>query len=258
LLDSLLQERKMGKVAVVSGASYGIGEHIAKQLANKGWEVALLARSLDKLRVVQHQIAQDNGVSLALQCDVTDRAAVKECMAKVEEAFGSVDVLVNNAAYVAPFHQFVDGDPAEWEKMVSVNVWGGLNLTRAVLPSMMKNQRGKIIFMSSRAGVSPTPGLAVHSGTKHMIEGVVGALRQEISGSGVSIGVVRPGGVATPGYDHATGVAQEGASLPTWIPSNSSSCLSASVVAENVVNMITMMDVADITDINIAANKQVK
>ena len=70
---------------------------------------------------------------------------------------------------------------------------------------MVENKAGKVIFISSRAGVSPSAGLAVHSGTKHMVEAVAKSLRQELKGSGVSVGVVRPGGVNTPGYAHATG-----------------------------------------------------
>jgi len=244
------------KIAVVSGASYGIGEQIAKQLAKKGWEVVLLARGLERLRQVQHEIAQDDGISLALQCDVTNPDAVKSCVEKIYEAFGGVDLLVNNAAYVAPFHQFAEGEVSEWEKMLSVNVWGALRLTRALLPDMIKQRSGKIIFMSSRAGIAPTPGLAVHSGTKHMIEGVAGALRQEVADSGVSVSVVRPGGVATPGYAHATGQRNEGENIPAWIPSSANQCLSPEVVASAVVNIVdTLERGGDIQEQNIVARK---
>ena len=81
---------------------------------------------------------------------------------------------------------------------------GALHMTHTFLPGMLSRSRGKVVFLSSRAGVVPSAGLAVHSGTKHMVEGVAGALRQELQGSGVTVGLVRPGGVATPGYDHCT------------------------------------------------------
>merc|ERR1711936_900810 len=97
------------------------------------------------------------------------------------------------------------GDMVEWERMVGVNVWGALNITRTFLPHMVTENKGKVIFISSKAGVNTSPGLTVHSGTKHMIEAVAKGIRQELSGTGVSVGVVRPGGVNTPGYQHATG-----------------------------------------------------
>jgi len=244
---------KMGKVAVVTGASYGIGKEIAKQLAKKGYEVALLARGLPKLREVQFEIAKENGVSLALQCDVSDKESVREAVLKVKEAYGNIDVLINNAAYVPPLHKFVEGEHSEWEKAIAVNVWGNLNMTREILPGMLENKHGKIIFMGSKAGISPTAMLAVHSGTKHMLEGLVGAIRQEIAGSGVSLSIVRPGGVATPGYDHAVNSSDGSNPKPNWIPSKASSCLDPEVVAAQVVNIVDLMDTADITDINIAA-----
>ena len=193
-------------VAFVTGASYGLGSHIAKQLAAAKWEVVLVARSREKLREVQAEIAQENGISLVLEADITDKNAVANLMKKTSEAFpGGVDILVNNAAYVAPVHKFVEADMTEWERMVAVNVWGALDMTRAFLPGMVEKKKGKIIFISSKAGVNPSPGLAVHSGTKHMVEAVAKALRQEVAGTGVTGGVVRPGGVNTPGYQHATG-----------------------------------------------------
>ena len=107
--------------------------------------------------------------------------------------------IINNAAYVPPLHNFVSGDPAEWEKCVSVNVWGALNITRTFLPDMVSHHAGQVLFISSKAGVSPSAGLAVHSGTKHMVEAVAKALRLELKGTGVGVGVVRPGGINTPG-----------------------------------------------------------
>ncbi|XP_023337823.1 uncharacterized protein LOC111708620 [Eurytemora carolleeae] len=247
----------VGEVAVVSGASYGIGRHISKQLAAKGWHVALLARGLAQLTQVQEEITQAGGVALALQCDITDRNAVRACKQRIEDDLGTPTVLINNAAYVAPLHKFAEGNPEEWEKMISVNVWGTLNLTREILPSMLEKKRGKIIFMSSKAGVVPTPYLAVHSGTKHMVEGLVGALIQEIAGSGVSVSLVRPGGVATPGYTHAV-ESGDGGSVPDWIPGNFDECIKPETVAEAVLFIVEQMEHADISEINVTANTKIK
>merc|ERR1719309_390804 len=173
-------------------------------------------------------------------------------MEKVESSLGKVDLLVNNAAYVAPLHQFAEGDPSQWDKMLRVNVMGVLNMTHAVLPGMISRKQGKLIFMSSRAGRTPTARLAVHSGTKHFVEGFVGALEQEIAGTGVSVSVVRPGGVATPGYDHATNVSGN-SSVPDWIPTSSSSCLDPKDVARTVVGIVDIMDTANVREVSIAA-----
>merc|ERR1719309_925635 len=156
-------------VAVVTGASYGLGAAIARQLAVVAkYEVVLVARSLDKLRQVQYEIAQANGISLVVQTDITDPESIQKLVTTTLRAFpGGVDLLVNNAAYVAPIHRFAEGDPQEWEKMLSVNVWGALNCTRAFLPGMLDRGKGRLVFISSQAGVAPSPGLAVHSGTKH-------------------------------------------------------------------------------------------
>eukprot|EP00092_Neocalanus_flemingeri_P076354 GFUD01094694.1.p1 GENE.GFUD01094694.1~~GFUD01094694.1.p1 ORF type:complete len:254 (-),score=99.28 GFUD01094694.1:6-767(-) len=248
-------------VALVTGASYGLGSHIAKQLAAAKWEVVLVARSREKLREVQAEIAQENGISLVLEADITDKNAVANLMKKTSEAFpNGIDLLVNNAAYVAPVHKFVEADMSEWERMVAVNVWGALNMTRTFLPSMVEKKKGKVVFISSKAGVNPSPGLAVHSGTKHMVEAVAKGLRQELAGTGVTVGVVRPGGVNTPGYLHCTGSEESKAamtSLGSWVPTDTASCLQPEDVARVVVNMVDMMDRADVTDINIDSIKQI-
>eukprot|EP00092_Neocalanus_flemingeri_P009236 GFUD01009941.1.p1 GENE.GFUD01009941.1~~GFUD01009941.1.p1 ORF type:complete len:254 (-),score=105.17 GFUD01009941.1:14-775(-) len=248
-------------VALVTGASYGLGSHIAKQLAAAKWEVVLVARSREKLREVQAEIAQENGISLVLEADITDKNAVANLMKKTSEAFpNGIDLLVNNAAYVAPVHKFVEADMSEWERMVAVNVWGALNMTRTFLPSMVEKKKGKVVFISSKAGVNPSPGLAVHSGTKHMVEAVAKGLRQELAGTGVTVGVIRPGGVNTPGYLHCTGSEESKAamtSLGSWVPADTASCLQPEDVARVVVNMVDMMDRADVTDINIDSIKQI-
>merc|ERR1712106_131662 len=245
-------------VALVTGASYGLGSHIAKQLAAAKYEVVLVARSREKLREVQAEIAQANGIALVLEADITDKDAVANLMKKTMEAFpGGVDVLVNNAAYVAPVHKFVEADISEWERMIAVNVWGALNITRALLPNMVKKKKGKVIFISSKAGGNPSPGLTVHSGTKHMIEAVAKGLRQEVSGSGVTVGVIRPGGVNTPGYAHATESKSAMASLGSWVPSDTSNCLQPENVARVVADMVDIMDRADVTDVNIDNVKKV-
>ena len=151
------------KVCLVTGASYGLGSHIAKQLgmnnlswqidsrvisAQKGWEVVLVARSTDKLEQVKHEIVTAGGAALAAPCDITDKESVEQLKQKLETSYPQVhklmvklwtfsmtnvqgvECVINNAAYVPPLHTFVEGDVEQWEKCVGVNVWGALHVTR--------------------------------------------------------------------------------------------------------------------------------
>merc|ERR1712098_325987 len=122
---------------------------------------------------------------------------------------------------------------------------------------MIERKRGKIVFISSQAGISPSPGLAVHSGTKHMLEGVASSLRQELRGSGVSVGVVRPGGVKPPGHSHATGSDKTRAlmeDMGIWVPTSPDDCLDPLDVADVVGNVVQIMEKADVQAVNVLNN----
>ena len=118
---------------------------------------------------------------------------------------------------------------------------------------MMDRKAGKIIFISSKAGVSPSPGLAVHGGTKALVEAVARTVRQEVAASGVTVTVVRPGGVATPGYSHATqDISQQTInSLGCWVPSDPSLCLQPQHLAASIVNIIETRETREVQEINI-------
>ena len=118
---------------------------------------------------------------------------------------------------------------------------------------MMDKKRGKVIFISSKAGVSPSPGLAVHGGTKAMVESVARSVRAEVARSGVTVSVVRPGGVDTPGYKHATeDVSQDTlASLGCWVPANPGQCLQPAHLASSILNIVNTMESQDIQEVNI-------
>ena len=118
---------------------------------------------------------------------------------------------------------------------------------------MLARRTGKIIFISSKAGVSPSPGLAVHGGTKALVEAVGRTLRQEVEGSGVTVSLVRPGGVNTPGYSHATQeVSQQTLnSLGSWVPTDPSLCLQPQHIANTILNIINNRETQDVQEINI-------
>ena len=116
---------------LVTGASYGLGAEISRQLGGAGWEVVLVARSVERLEAVASAITEGGGTALPLSCDITDKDKVAELERKVKEKFPrGPDVIINNAAYVPPIHTFSGGEVSQWERAIAVNVWGALLVTR--------------------------------------------------------------------------------------------------------------------------------
>ncbi|XP_013408751.1 uncharacterized protein LOC106172535 [Lingula anatina] len=187
-----------GKVAVVAGASFGIGAAISKMLAAEGAKVVLVARGEKLLLETKETIEKEGGVVIAVTCDVTKRSEVKEMIRQTENTFGPVDILVNNAGvWHYTFMKYAKEDL--WEEIVDVNIKGVLNCIGAVISGMCERRSGHIVNVSSDAGRMPLQGLAIYVGTKHFLEGMSHTLRQEVCHDGVKVTSVQPGPVDTPG-----------------------------------------------------------
>lgn len=158
----------IGAVAVVTGASAGIGEATAVELARRGAKVVLAARRLERLEDVASAIEKRGGVALAVRCDVSDRGEIKSLPAVVEEAFGRCDVLVNNAG-IPGGGRFVDADMDTIERVIRVNELGVMLCTKAFLPLMLKRHRSHIVNVASLAGRFAAPGASVYTATKHAV-----------------------------------------------------------------------------------------
>jgi NADP-dependent 3-hydroxy acid dehydrogenase YdfG len=200
-------ESLQGRVAVVTGASSGIGASVARALANEGVHVALAARRRDALLEVQTGLYQDRGEarSLTVPTDITDRAQVKALVARTEKDLGPIDILVNCAGvmyYTLMKNSYED----DWEQTVDVLCKGMLNCVGAVLPGMLARGRGHIVTISSDAGRKVFPGLTVYSGSKFFVEAVSQGLRLETAGTGLRVTTIQPGNVATdlPALSHDT------------------------------------------------------
>lgn len=167
------------KTIIITGASSGIGEVTARLLASKGYNLALAARSVDKLEALKSEIEKEGGKVIAVKTDVTNRAEVKELAKKTIEEFGTIDVLVNNAG-IMPLSFIKNLHEDEWEKTVDVNIKGVLNGIGAVLPMMMEKKKGHIINISSVAGVKVYPTSSVYCGTKWAVEAITEGVRQEL------------------------------------------------------------------------------
>jgi NADP-dependent 3-hydroxy acid dehydrogenase YdfG len=164
-------ESLQGRVAVVTGASSGIGASVARALAHEGAHVALAARRREALLEVQTGLNQHRGKarSLVVPTDITDRAQVKSLIARTEEDLGPVDILVNCAG-VMYYTLMKNSHEDDWERTVDVLCKGMLNCVGAVLRGMLTRGRGHIITVSSDAGRKVFPGLAVYSGSKFFVE----------------------------------------------------------------------------------------
>jgi NADP-dependent 3-hydroxy acid dehydrogenase YdfG len=191
-------EALLGRVAVVTGASSGIGAAVARALAREGVHVALAARREGVLLEVQAGLDhQRDGVrSLVVATDVADRDQVKSLMARTEEELGPVDVLVNCAG-VMYYTLMKNLREEEWERTVDVNCKGAMNCIGAVLRGMLARGRGHIVTISSDAGRKVFPGLSVYSGSKFFVEAMSQGLRLETAGTGIKVTTVQPGNVAT-------------------------------------------------------------
>lgn len=184
-----------GQVAIVTGASSGIGAATARELARRGAIVVLAARRADALDAQARAITAAGGQALVVPTDITDHAQVARLVARTVEAFGRVDVLVNNAGIGAE-RTYARTRPEDIVATVGVNLLGTMLLTREVLPGMLARRRGAIIAVASIAGlVGAEP---VYSATKFGVRGFLLALRRQLLGSGVSASLISPGFIRTP------------------------------------------------------------
>ncbi|GAA4855230.1 SDR family oxidoreductase [Paenibacillus vulneris] len=188
-----------GKVAVITGASSGIGAIMAQKLAEKGATPVLLARSVDKLEQVADSLRVPSGI---YQVDVTSTEQVNETIQKVISHYGRIDILINNAGY-GVFEKFVDAPIEEFEGMMDVNYMGTVRCTKAVLPHMLKAGSGHIVNIASMAGKIGSAKSSGYSATKHAVLGFTNCLRQELVDTGVHITAMNPGPIDTPFFDRA-------------------------------------------------------
>jgi len=185
------------RVAVVTGASSGIGAAVVRALNADGAHVALAARREDALREVQSGLEDRDGQkSIVAPADVTDRDQVDSLVRCARGELGPVEILVNCAG-VMYYTLMQNVREEEWERTVEVNCKGALNCVGAVLPGMLERRRGHIVTISSDAGRRVFPGLAVYSASKYFVEALSQGLRLETAGTGLKVTTIQPGNVAT-------------------------------------------------------------
>jgi NADP-dependent 3-hydroxy acid dehydrogenase YdfG len=181
------------RIAVITGASSGIGAATARQLAAAGYRVVLTARRKDRIEALAEEINAAVHQATAYQLDVTDRAAVDE----FASAFKTVGVLVNNAGGALGADPVATGDPADWRSMYETNVIGTLNLTQALLPKLDASGDGTVVVVSSTAGHGTYEGGAGYVAAKHGAHVLAETLRLEIVGRPIRVIEIAPGMVKT-------------------------------------------------------------
>ena len=193
-----MHSKLTGTVAIITGASSGIGEATARELAAHGAAVAVFARRKDRLDALVTEIEAAGGTALAL----ADRTQSEAAVQSVIDRFGRLDILINNAGLMLLGH-VVDTDVEEWERMIAVNQNGLLYMTKAALPHLLEAAEDElrgvadIVNISSIAGRQAWANFAAYNMTKFGVNGFTEALRQEVTKMQVRVGVLEPGAVAT-------------------------------------------------------------
>ena len=192
-----------GKGAVVTGASSGIGSETVRALARDGANVALAARREDRLDEIADEVADEHDVeTLAVPTDVTDEGAVEELLTEAVEAFGELDVLVNNAG-LARGGSVAELSTEEYRAMMDVNVDGTFLATRAALP-LLEESAGNLICIGSFAGQYPRPSNPVYAATKWWVRGFALSVAAAVGEAGVAVSVINPSEVRTEFGDDET------------------------------------------------------
>jgi len=182
------------RTALVTGASSGIGEACARQLARAGARVIVTARRRDRLEALAAEL---DGPIHPLELDVSDHHAVQRALDELPTEWRDIDLLVNNAGLAAGLGPLWDNDPADWWAMLDTNVAGAMSVAAAVLPGMVERGRGDVIMIGSIAGREAYPGGAAYCASKAAVHQLTDALRGDLHGTGVRLCLVEPGMVET-------------------------------------------------------------
>lgn len=181
-----------GKTVIVTGGGGGIGGATSKRFAKDGAKVAVFDMNVEAAQKVVDEIKAAGGVAQAFKCNITDRAEVDAAVAAAEAALGPIAVLVNNAGWDV-FKPFVKTVPAEWDRLIAINLTGALHMLHAVLPGMAERKYGRIVNVASDAARGGSSGEAVYSACKGGLVALSKTLAREHARQSITVNVVCPG-----------------------------------------------------------------
>jgi 2-hydroxycyclohexanecarboxyl-CoA dehydrogenase len=187
-----MTQRFENKTVIVTGGGGGIGGATCRRFASEGAKVAVFDMNLEAADKVAAQIRADGGQAQAFRCDITDRATVDEAVAATIEALGPIDVLVNNAGWDV-FKPFTKTEPAQWDKLIAINLTGALHMHHAVLPGMAARKAGRIVNIASDAARVGSSGEAVYAACKGGLVAFSKTIAREHARHGITVNVVCPG-----------------------------------------------------------------
>jgi len=203
-------------VALITGGGRGLGRAFAQALAQAGSRVAITARSAQQINESAQLIEQAGGRVMAVAADVTDRHAIEQLVAKVEEQLGSIDLLINAAGTLQALGPAAKIDPDEWWREVEINLRGTYLCARAVLPRMIARGRGRIINVASAAGIQALDTVSAYGISKTAVIRLSECLANENHEHGISVFAINPGTVRTSMSDYAAESAEVGRRAP-WV-----------------------------------------
>lgn len=227
------------RVAVVTGASSGIGEATARALAAEGCAVTLAARREERLETITDDI--DHGRCLAVPTDVTDEDDIAAMVERTQAELGNIDLLVSSAGVLLP-GLVADADGTDFRRQVEVNLLGVMNATHAVLPDMLAADTADVVAISSMNARHPAKGGSAYTATKFGVNGFCRALRREVTEDGVRVTIVMPGPVVTEMRD-----------WEEW----DGRALDPADVAETIVFAVSRPDYVSVSDLTITATDMV-
>jgi len=203
------------KVAIITGASQGIGKGMAETFAKAGAHVACVSRNKDNLKSVADSLIKNGGAASFYTCDVSSLDAFQNTIKEIAENHGSVDILVNNAG-VCKDKLIMRMSEDDWNKVININLNGAFNGIKAVSQIMIKQRAGRIISISSIVGLIGNPGQANYAASKAGLIGLSKSAAKELAPRGITVNAIAPGYIATDMTDQITDQAKE--SLITKIP----------------------------------------
>ncbi len=226
-----------GQVAVVTGASRGIGAAIARRLATMGATIVATSRNPESLSQLAQSIRENGGQCEAVPCDVTNLAQVEAVGRAVEKKYGRLDILVNNAGignFQGKLHEL---PPDEWERILNTNLRGPYYFIRAFAPLMIRAKSGHIVNISSLAGKNAVPNGAAYAASKWGVNGLSASVAEELRGQNIRVSVICPGSTATEFGDHSA--------------KNESKMLTAEDIAHVVAMIVTQAPQSFVSEISI-------
>lgn len=191
-----MNQRLQGKVALITGASAGIGQACARSLGGAGAHLVLTARRGERLDALRQELERDGQRVIHVLGDAREERTAAETVKAATDAFGTVDILINNTG-VGNYKNLVDTSAEDYDEMMDTNVRSTFLFTRHVVPVMLEKKQGTILMISSMAGIYGFAGEAVYCATKFAQVGFAQALDKELRPSGIKVGLICPGGVKT-------------------------------------------------------------